>query len=180
MCDRPGLSRTLNPPGAAAQYGTMSGDTSLYEHDYHAWSQQQAAALRAAARAGSNLALDFENLAEEIEDLGKRIRSELRHRLETIIEHLLKLQFSPARDPRAGWASTVRRSRREVAKLIAENPSLRPALGPLLAEAAEIASLTADDLADRGEAEAAAAIRAHGGAYAEDQILGDWFPPPPG
>ncbi len=157
----------------------MPDGASLYEIDYHAWSLEQAAALRKAARAGSNLALDFENLAEEVEDLGKRVRTELRHRLETIIEHLLKLQFSPARDPRAGWESTVRRSRREVERLLAENPSLRPLLATLAAEAAGIAPILAQDLAAQGEAEAAAAVAAHGGTYAADALLGNWLPADP-
>lgn len=157
----------------------MPDGASLYETDFLAWSLQQAEALRAAARAGSNLPLDFENLAEEIEDLGRSQRTELRRRLETIIEHLLKLQFSPTRDPRNGWESTVRRSRREVAKLLSENPSLRPMLASATAEAADIAPITAKDLAGAGEAEAAAAVRAHGGAFAEAQVLDDWFPVPP-
>jgi len=37
-------------------------------------SKQQAEALRAAARGGSNQQLDWENLAEEIESLGKSQR----------------------------------------------------------------------------------------------------------
>ena len=93
----------------------MPDGASLYETDFHAWSRQQVEALRAAARAGSKLALDFETLAEEVEDLGKGLRTELRRCVETIVEHLLKLQFSPSAEPRAGWRGTVRRSRREVA-----------------------------------------------------------------
>lgn len=157
----------------------MPDGSARYETDYHGWSLEQAAALRAAARSGSSLGLDFENLAEEIEDLAKRVRAELRHRLETIIEHLLKLEFSPARDPRAGWESTVRRSRREAARLLAENPSLRPLLPALAQDASGIAPITAEDLAGAGETVAAAAVRRHGGAYAEAELLGDWFPDAP-
>jgi Domain of unknown function DUF29 len=45
--------------------------TTHYDEDFVAWSQQQAEALRAAARGGSNQVIDWQNLAEEIEGLGK-------------------------------------------------------------------------------------------------------------
>ena len=45
----------------------------LYEQDFFVWTKTQAEALRAAARAGSNQPLDFENLAEEIESLGRSV-----------------------------------------------------------------------------------------------------------
>jgi Domain of unknown function DUF29 len=49
----------------------------LYDEDFVAWSKEQGAALRAPARGGSNQVLDWENLAEEIEDLGQWVRREL-------------------------------------------------------------------------------------------------------
>jgi hypothetical protein len=64
----------------------------LYDEDFVAWSEQQAEALRAAARTGSNQQLDWENLAEEIESLGRSQRRELRSRLSVIMEHLVKLE----------------------------------------------------------------------------------------
>jgi predicted YcjX-like family ATPase len=48
----------------------MSDVKPLHDEDFVAWSKEQAEALRAAARTGSNLAQDWANLAEEIEDLG--------------------------------------------------------------------------------------------------------------
>jgi hypothetical protein len=56
----------------------MAETKALYDEDFVAWAQEQAAALRAAARAGSNLRLDWQNLAEEIEDLGKSVAHGLR------------------------------------------------------------------------------------------------------
>src|SRR5208337_4734385 len=88
---------------------------SRYEQDFNAWALEQAEALRAARhgvmRAGSAPAevvellhaLDWDNLAEEIEGLARRDRRELGSRIALIIEYLAKLQHSPARDPRAGW-----------------------------------------------------------------------------
>jgi predicted protein tyrosine phosphatase len=169
----------LKPLVLAAQYRPMPDGASLYETDFHAWSMQQAAVLRAAGQAGSNLALDFANLAEEVEDLARAHRTELRRRIETIIENLLKLQFSCFPGPRAGWRNTVRRSRLEIAALVAENPSLRPLLPATIAAAQAITEIAAAELAEQGEAEAAAAVRRHGGAYTLEQVTGDWFPDPP-
>ena len=64
----------------------------LYDQDFVAWSKQQAEALRTAARSGSNQSLDWENLAEEIEDLGKSARRELHSQIRRIVGHLLKLR----------------------------------------------------------------------------------------
>ena len=48
-----------------------------YETDPVAWAEHQAAALRRAAAAGSNLPIDFEHLAEEVEELADRRRDAL-------------------------------------------------------------------------------------------------------
>ncbi len=107
----------------------MPGDAGrLYEEDFVLWAEDQAAALRRAAGAGSNLALDWENLAEEIESLSISQRRELRSRLDVILEYLVKLEQSPATDPRAGWISTIDRERSSIQYLLANSPSLRPRL----------------------------------------------------
>ena len=75
----------------------MSGSaTQLYERDFVRWTEEQSRALRDAAGIGTNLPLDWENLAEEIESLGQSQRHELRSRIAVILEHLLKLEHSTA------------------------------------------------------------------------------------
>jgi hypothetical protein len=60
----------------------MSGNAAqLYEEDFVRWTEQQSRALPEAAGVGTNLPLDWENLAEEIESLGASQRRELRSRL---------------------------------------------------------------------------------------------------
>ena len=71
----------------------------LYEQDFYAWSKAQADLLRAKRYSD----LDLEHLIEEVDDLGESLNRSVRSRIRTIIEHLLKLEHSPAQDPRAGW-----------------------------------------------------------------------------
>ena len=71
----------------------MSGKVCLYEQDFVRWTEAQAAVLRRGAETKSNLPLDWTNLAEEVESLGRSQRRELRGRLATIVEHLLKLEY---------------------------------------------------------------------------------------
>src|SRR6266481_6535391 len=91
----------------------------LYDEDFVRWTEQQAAGLRraqsSAGAGGSNLPLDWENLAEEIESLGKSDRRELTSQVRRILRHLLKLEASPAIQPQPGWRATIIDARREIA-----------------------------------------------------------------
>ncbi|MGE0257387.1 MAG: DUF29 domain-containing protein, partial [Alphaproteobacteria bacterium] len=91
----------------------MADPGELYDLDFLRWTEQQATALRRAAQ-DSNLPLDWENLAEEIESLGKSLRRELTSQIRRILRHLYKLEASPASDPRAGWHGTIREARADV------------------------------------------------------------------
>ena len=98
----------------------------LYEQDFFAWALAQARVLRSARDAIHHAelrntklqralqALDWDNLAEEIEGLARRDRRDLASRIVTIIEHLTKLENSSASEPRRGWIDTVEREREEV------------------------------------------------------------------
>jgi hypothetical protein len=124
----------LELAGTRCEIWAMS-TAELYEEDFLLWTKEQARLLREAAERGVNLPLDWENLAEEVESLGRSDRRELRSRIATIIEHLLKLEHSSAREPREGWRNTVDRSRREAKLILKESPSLRNDVPELLDEA---------------------------------------------
>lgn len=87
-----------------------------YEHDFYAWTQAQAAAIRRAGASRVNADIDWENVAEEIESLGRSDRDTVESHLETVVEHLLKLMLSPATDPRDGWERSVLNGRFELAR----------------------------------------------------------------
>ena len=77
--------------------------------------------------------IDIENIAEEIESLGKSFANELRSRYGTLVMHLLKWQFQAERRSNS-WAGTVRRERIAIAKHLRDNPGLKPRREELLAD----------------------------------------------
>lgn len=98
--------------------------SALYDRDFHAWTQEQARALREAAARGNNAPVDWEHLAEEVNDLGNQVRYAIRSHLATIIEPLLKLEQSPDTCPRRKWRLSADKARRTLADRLEENPSL--------------------------------------------------------
>jgi DNA-binding PucR family transcriptional regulator len=87
-----------------SEVGSMaSRPEDLYREDFYAWTRDQAAALRQLAEARWNGPLDLAHLAEEVEDLGSEQKWAIESQLERIIEHTLKLEYSPAADPRRKW-----------------------------------------------------------------------------
>ena len=96
-------------------------ERSLYQTDYYAWTRQQAAELRALAARRVDTKLDLENLAEEVESLGRSDLNTVRSQVRRIIEHLLKLEHSPASEPRIDWRNSVARARDEVEDHITAN-----------------------------------------------------------
>jgi hypothetical protein len=157
----------------------MSEPSDLYERDFVLWTEQQAALLRRAK--ASNLPLDWENLAEEIESLGKSDRRELASQIRRILHHLFKMDASAATDPRAGWRSTVLNARAEIQAVLEDSPSLRRLVDTTIAaEIGVAAKLATADLADYAEPIEKIRARVSEGGFTADQVLGDWYPDPPG
>jgi hypothetical protein len=119
--------------GLSGSGGSAMPDT-LYDEDFFIWTERQAAALRRAAREGSNLPLDFENLAEEIEGLGRRDRREAGSLVKAILVHLIKLSSSPARAPRQKWQAETDRFRFALSQILDDSPSLRAHLPEMIAK----------------------------------------------
>jgi hypothetical protein len=157
--------------------------SALYDEDFVRWTEEQAAALRRAksvSAAGTrrpNVPLDWEHLAEEIESLGKSERRELRSQITRILRHLLKLEVSPAAEPRAGWRATIDEARTEIEGLLEDSPSLRRETEALIKKQLRAAArLAADDLSQHGEPVDAVRARLEESEYTTEQVLGDWFP----
>ena len=95
----------------------------LYETDFYQWTQEQATLLRQ----GVWTSLDIENLAEEIESLGRQQKQELRNRLGILIGHLLKWEYQPELRGKS-WKATIWEQRDQVFDILQDNPSLKPYL----------------------------------------------------
>lgn len=109
-----------------------------YSEDFHAWALAQADALR---RRSPN-EVDWENIAEEIESLGKSEARELRSHLLVLCTHLLKWIFqADRRSP--SWEISIKTQREDAADLLAENLSLKPRRSELFAAAYKRARLQA-------------------------------------
>lgn len=102
----------------------------LYEADYYAWTQEQAARLRQ----GDFAHLDVANLIEEIESLGRSEKRELQSRLSQLLMHLLEWQHQPSKRTNS-WLRTLRAQRRGVEALLDDMPLLRPKAGEFLSRA---------------------------------------------
>jgi hypothetical protein len=152
-------------------------DGPRYDDDFYAWTQHQAEVLRSMAVVDNRF--DREHVAEEIEDLGKSERDAVRSQIRRIIEHLLKLGYSPAEQPRLGWLESIDDARETL------SDKLTPTLGRDAQEGLE-------QLYAEGRRRAVRALRRHGEPdaadalptdcpYTFDQILReDWYPDPPG
>jgi hypothetical protein len=100
---------------------TITKPTTLYETDYLLWTEDTIAKLK--ARAFNQV--DVENLIEEIEDLGRSQKRELRQRLATLLEHLLKRLYVNMPQEYNGWERTIREQRRQIKLEIKDSPSLK-------------------------------------------------------
>jgi hypothetical protein len=120
-----------------------------------------------------------ENVAEEIESLGRSERDAVRSQIRRIIEHFLKLAHSPAQLPRFDWMASIVEARSALGDKI--SPTLRRDAETVLAKLHE-------DSRDRAEL----ALRGHGETQAADKLPAEcpytieeilrrgWYPEPPG
>nr|WP_294566327.1 DUF29 domain-containing protein [uncultured Rhodopila sp.] len=152
----------------------------LYDVDVLLWSRHQADLLRrrAAGEPINEAELDWPNIAEEIDSLGKTVARELSNRILTILIHLMKLAASPAIEPRIGWLETIREQRERIEGLLKDAPSLRPTVPAITGEKLPAArKRVRAALADYGEQPRA---DIDGLVFTGDQVLEDWFPRQPG
>lgn len=114
------------------------GHYDLYEKDFYAWTQRQAALLRA----GKLSEIDNAHIAEEIDSRGRSEKRELISRLTILLLHLLKGDHQPERRG-TSWEATTAIQRDDIADLLCDNPSLRAGLDAALVGAYRKAALLA-------------------------------------
>lgn len=114
-------------------------NAATHENDFYAWTQEQAHLLKT----GKLHQIDWQYIAEELEDMGRSEKRQLESRLELLIMHLLKWQFQPNLRSRS-WQLTIKEQRLRLEKLLQKNPSLQPSLTEAIEDVYPLATLTAE------------------------------------
>ena len=98
----------------------LTPQQNLYDLDFYLWITTTAQQLR--ERKFDEL--DLDNLIEEIDDMGKDKRREVKSRLRVLLMHLLKYQYQPERRS-SSWKSTILEQRHQIESLLKDSPSLK-------------------------------------------------------
>lgn len=101
-----------------------------YDRDFYSWSLEQARHLRD----GRFGALDRDNLAEEIESLGREQFNKLVSALRVLMVHFLKWDHQPSLRSRS-WVLSIEEQRLEIADVLSDNPGLKPRIGEAVSRA---------------------------------------------
>lgn len=101
-----------------------------YERDFYSWLMEQARFVRE----GRWSAIDRDNLAEEIESLGREQFNKLESALRVLLLHLLKWDHQPERRSRS-WELSIKEQRIAVQDVLDDNPGLQPRISEALARA---------------------------------------------
>jgi hypothetical protein len=91
----------------------------LYDKDFYQWTQQTVQMIKDKKY---NL-VDWDNLIEEIETLGRSEKRAVKSHLVILLMHLLKWQYQPEHRS-ISWRASIRNARRELIELLQDNPSL--------------------------------------------------------
>lgn len=110
-----------------------------HEGDFYTWAQETADAIRGGRFEG----VDWEAVAEELEDMGRSERRALEDRFEVLLAHLIKWRFQHDRRS-TSWTGTIKEQRRKAARLLRQNPGLKPLLSELISDAYESARALAE------------------------------------
>ncbi|HBE21016.1 MAG TPA: DUF29 domain-containing protein [Cyanobacteria bacterium UBA11149] len=104
----------------------------LYENDYYLWLDTTVRKLRCA----DFDTVDWENLIEEIESMGRSEKRALASLLTRLFEHLLKLSYweSERENNANNWKGEITAFRLQIKKLLKDSPSLKPYLNEIFQE----------------------------------------------
>ncbi len=100
-----------------------------YDEDFVLWLDFQAELLRR----GRVHELDLENLAEEVESIGRSDKREVQNHLTLLLVHLLKYRCQPGKRSRS-WLSTMSEQRRQLELSFRDSPSLLKSYAPQVFE----------------------------------------------
>jgi hypothetical protein len=149
----------------------------LYYRDWYRWAREQAGGLRRLAEERIDTDIELERVAEDLDEMADGKLEALRSQLRRVLVHLLKLEHSPATDPRRQWRRSVREARAQVDDRLTSTleSELRAELPRIYRKARKLA---AAEMSDYGEHAAASGLPADCPYAFEDILSEDWFPAP--
>ena len=98
-----------------------------YDEDLYEWAMHNARLLRQQRFTE----IDYEHIAEELEDMGKSERRGLESHIKNVLLHLLKWRFQPALRG-ASWRQSIRNGRIAIDKIFRDSPSLQSRLADIV------------------------------------------------
>ncbi len=112
----------------AAEAAGVPWERRLYDRDFWAWTQEQSGALRRRDFG----AIDWDNVIEEVESLGREQKNAWKSCCANVMSHLLKIEHSPAKASIGHWVQEVLDWRWEMHSRLSDNPSLKGDLTGML------------------------------------------------
>lgn len=116
--------------GGAAASAVREKARAGYDHDFYTWSMEQAQLVRD----GQWSAVDRENVAEEIESLGREQFNKLESAFRVLMLHILKWDHQPERRSR-GWMLSIKEQRLQLEDIVNDNPGLKPRIDEAIGRA---------------------------------------------
>ncbi len=136
-----------------------------YSSDYYTWTKEQVRLLKLKQFEQ----VDWDNVIEEIEDLGKSRENALESYLERLLDHLLKLAYwhSEKEYGTRDWKAEIRNFRAQIKKILRKNPALKNKLEPIWDEIYPVRISIMKELFS---------IPDNNNITLEDALSDDWFP----
>ncbi|HAC62596.1 MAG TPA: DUF29 domain-containing protein [Cyanothece sp. UBA12306] len=98
----------------------QSQTTNLYDQDFNLWLEKTANLLKNRQLEE----LDYDNLIEEIEAMGRSEKRAIESNLVVLLMHLLKYKYQPKKRTNS-WRYTIREHRRRIILSLEDSPSLK-------------------------------------------------------
>ncbi|EAZ89912.1 DUF29 domain-containing protein [Crocosphaera chwakensis] len=112
----------------------------LYDQDFNLWLETTINSLKE----GKLLEIDYDNLIEELEDMGKSEKNALKSNLKILLMHLLKYKYQ-ANKITNSWRYTITEHRQRIRDSLENSPSLNPFLREIFDKSYEDARRLAAD-----------------------------------
>lgn len=99
----------------------MEQRNNLYDTDFFLWCKEQSALVLKS----ESKEMDKENIAEELESMGKSDKRSIKSYIRIILIHMIKLKIQPNYEGTRGWDISINNARSSMGNILKDSPSLR-------------------------------------------------------